>query len=335
MGAGAGADPRCCLPQRLRAQAEGHQPFFSTLEADLSKAKDVNERMVRGHSERDVDLDRYRERVQQLLERWQAVLTQTDLRQRELDQLGRQLRYYRESCDGLLRWIQDAKQRQEKIQAVPVTDSQTVREQLLQEKVAPAARRAGGGPARSAIPGRSGVATGRLSSPRRVSPETAGGVRPQQGEGGGVPALRQAVHRRHQGALRAPGGSSGQTGAGDGGRQPRRGLGGLAADAGGRAEDPSGRQDYELQLVTFKAQVEPMASPAKKPKVQSASDSIIQEVRGMPRSRRSSFPRSGVGTAGLACRLAAVRPYRRGAGQPGLTFAVCRSTWTCGRGTAS
>lgn len=100
--------------------------------------------MVRGHSERDVDLDRYRERVQQLLERWQAVLAQTDLRQRELDQLGRQLRYYRESCDGLLRWIQDAKQRQEKIQAVPVTDSQTVREQLLQEKVAPAARRAGG-----------------------------------------------------------------------------------------------------------------------------------------------------------------------------------------------
>ncbi|RMB88007.1 hypothetical protein DUI87_35623 [Hirundo rustica rustica] len=36
-------------------------------------------------------------------------------------------------------------------------------------------------------------------------------------------------------------------------------------------------KDYELQLVSFKAQVEPVASPAKKPKVQSASDSIIQE----------------------------------------------------------
>lgn len=123
------------MRQRLRAQAEGHQPFFNTLETDLSKAKDVNERMVRGHSERDVDLERYRERVQQLLERWQAVLAQSDLRQRELDQLGRQLRYYRESCDALLRWIQDAKQRQEQIQAVPITDSKAVREQLLQEKV--------------------------------------------------------------------------------------------------------------------------------------------------------------------------------------------------------
>lgn len=190
-----------CLPQRLRTQAEGHQPFFSTLETDLSKAKDVNERMVRGHSERDVDLDRYRERVQQLLERWQAVLTQTDLRQRELDQLGRQLRYYRESCDGLLQWIQDAKQRQEKIQAVPITDSKTVREQLLQEKVAPVAGQVVlAWPVLSAIPGCGGEATGRLSSPPHVSPETPGGVRPQQGEGGGVPALCQAVHRRHQGA---------------------------------------------------------------------------------------------------------------------------------------
>lgn len=108
--------------------------------------------MVRGHSERDVDLERYRERVQQLLERWQAVLAQSDLRQRELDQLGRQLRYYRESCDALLRWIQDAKQRQEQIQAVPITDSKTVREQLLQEKVTPAAGRAG--PVLPADPGR-------------------------------------------------------------------------------------------------------------------------------------------------------------------------------------
>ncbi|XP_074754371.1 plectin-like isoform X15 [Athene noctua] len=183
--------------KRLRAQAEGHQPFFSTLETDLSKAKDVNERMVRGHSERDVDLDRYRERVQQLLERWQAVLAQSDLRQRELDQLGRQLRYYRESCDGLLRWIQDAKQRQEKIQAVPITDSKTVREQLLQEK-----------------------------------------------------KLLEECDRNKEKVEECQ-------------RYAKQYIDAI--------------KDYELQLVSFKAQVEPMASPAKKPKVQSASDSIIQE----------------------------------------------------------
>lgn len=37
-------------------------------------------------------------------------------------------------------------------------------------------------------------------------------------------------------------------------------------------------QDYELQLVAYKAQVEPLASPLKKTKLDSASDNIIQEV---------------------------------------------------------
>ncbi|XP_066193707.1 plectin isoform X4 [Sylvia atricapilla] len=183
--------------KRLRAQAEGHQPFFSTLETDLGKAKDVNERMVRGHSERDVDLERYRERVQQLLERWQAVLGQADLRQRELDQLGRQLRYYRQSCDALRQWIADARQRQEAIQAVPITDSQAVRQQLLQEK--------------------------KLLEECEQHKEKVEEC--------------QRYAKQYIDAIK----------------------------------------DYELQLVSFKAQVEPVASPAKKPKVQSASDSIIQE----------------------------------------------------------
>ncbi|KAJ7399742.1 Plectin [Pitangus sulphuratus] len=201
--------------KRLRAQAEGHQPFFSTLETDLGKAKDVNERMVRGHSERDVDLERYRERVQQLLERWQAVLGQADLRQRELDQLGRQLRYYRQSCDALRQWICDARQRQEAIQAVPITDSQAVREQLLQEK--------------------------KLLEECEQHKEKVEEC--------------QRYAKQYIDAIKVrllP-------------REP--GLGG----------GWTGSTDYELQLVSFKAQVEPMASPAKKPKVQSASDSIIQE----------------------------------------------------------
>ncbi|XP_066482563.1 LOW QUALITY PROTEIN: plectin [Tiliqua scincoides] len=183
--------------KRLRGQVEGHQPLFSTLEVDLGKASEVNERMVRGHSERDIDLDRYRERVQQLLERWQAVLTQIDLRQRELDQLGRQLRYYRECYDSLIQWIREAKKRQEALQAVPVTSSQSVREQLLQEK--------------------------KLLEECERHRETVEEC--------------QRFAKQYIDAIK----------------------------------------DYELQLVTFKAQVEPVVSPAKKPKVQSASDSIIQE----------------------------------------------------------
>ncbi|XP_030076215.1 LOW QUALITY PROTEIN: plectin [Microcaecilia unicolor] len=183
--------------KKLRSQVEGHQPLFNTLEADLNKAKDVNEQMLRSHSERDVDLDRYRERVQQLLERWQAILVQIDLRQRELDQLGRQLRYYRETYDWLIKWIKDAKQRQEQIQSVPITDSKTMKEQLLQLK----------------------KLLEEIESNRTKVDEC------------------QKYAKQYIDAIK----------------------------------------DYELQLVTYKAQVEPVVSPAKKPKVQSTSDSIIQE----------------------------------------------------------
>ncbi|XP_069477962.1 plectin isoform X5 [Ambystoma mexicanum] len=183
--------------KKLRSQVEGHQPLFSSLETDLNKVKEVNELMMRTHTERDTDLERYRERVNQLLERWQAILVQIDLRQRELDQLGRQLRYYRESYEWLIKWIKDAKQRQEQIQSVPITDCKTVREQLMQEK--------------------------KLLEESERNREKVDEC--------------QKYAKQYIDAIK----------------------------------------DYELQLVTYKAQVEPAASPAKKPKVQSASDNIIQE----------------------------------------------------------
>lgn len=119
----------------MRAEAEGEQPIFDSLEEELKKATTVSDKMSHVHSERDAELDHYRQLLSNLQDRWKAVFSQIDLRQRELEQLGRQLGYYRESYDWLIRWIADAKQRQEKIQAVPITDSKTLKEQLAQEKV--------------------------------------------------------------------------------------------------------------------------------------------------------------------------------------------------------
>lgn len=119
----------------MRAEAEGEQPIFDSLEEELEKATAVSDKMSRVHSERDVELDHYRQLLSNLQDRWKAVFTQINLRQRELEQLGRHLSYYRESYDWLIRWIADAKKRQEKIQAVPITDTNTLKEQLAQEKV--------------------------------------------------------------------------------------------------------------------------------------------------------------------------------------------------------
>lgn len=119
----------------MRAEADGEQPIFDSLEEELKKATAVSDKMSRVHSERDVELDHYRQLLSNLQDRWKAVFTQINLRQRELEQLGRHLGYYRESYDWLIHWIADAKKRQEKIQAVPITDTNTLKEQLAQEKV--------------------------------------------------------------------------------------------------------------------------------------------------------------------------------------------------------
>ena len=109
--------------------------MFDSLEEELKKATAVSDKMSRVHSERDIELDHHRQHLSNLQDRWKAVFTQIDIRQRDLEQLGRQQGYYRDSYDWLIRWISDAKKRQEKIQAVPITNSKTLKEQLAQEKV--------------------------------------------------------------------------------------------------------------------------------------------------------------------------------------------------------
>ncbi|KAI4899265.1 hypothetical protein NFI96_019042 [Prochilodus magdalenae] len=188
-----------CLAQlkKLHSEAQGDQPAFDRLDAELQEAVAVNERMSRVHKERDAELDHYRQLVASLKERWQAVFVQMELRQRELDLLGKQMQAYRQSYEWLIRWTDDAKQRQEKIQAVPIGDTKALQEQLNQEK-----------------------------------------------------KLLQEIEKNKDKV--------------DECQKYAKGY----IDA---------VKDYELQLVTYKALVEPIASPLKKTKLESASDNIIQE----------------------------------------------------------
>ncbi|XP_067093674.1 plectin-like isoform X1 [Osmerus mordax] len=183
--------------KKMRSEAESEQPAFDTLEEEIKKASAVSDKMSRVHSERDAELDHYRHLLSGLQDRWKAVFAQMDLRQRELEQLGRQLGYYRESYDWLIRWIADAKQRQENIQAVTISDSKTLKEQLAQEK--------------------------KLLEEIEKNKDKVDEC--------------QKYAKAYIDTIK----------------------------------------DYELQLVAYKAQMEPLASPLKKSKMDSASDNIIQE----------------------------------------------------------
>uniref|UniRef100_A0A672KZL6 Plectin b n=1 Tax=Sinocyclocheilus grahami TaxID=75366 RepID=A0A672KZL6_SINGR len=187
----------CSELKRMRSEAETQRPVFDDMESKLAKATAVSQRMLQVHSERDAELDHYRQLLGSLQDRWRTVFAQIDLRQRELEQLGRQLGYYRESYDWLIRWIADAKQRQEKIQAVPIIDSKMLKEQLAQEK-----------------------------------------------------ELLEEIEKNKEKVDECQ-------------KYAKAYIDTI--------------KDYELQLVAYKAQVEPLTSPLKKTKMESASDNVIQE----------------------------------------------------------
>ncbi|XP_062870905.1 plectin a isoform X9 [Trichomycterus rosablanca] len=183
--------------KQLRSEAESNQPTFDQLDADLQNAATVTECMSQVHSERDAELDHYKQLVTGLRERWQAVFAQFDFRQKELELLGKHMQDYRQTYDWLIRWIADAKQRQEKIQAMPINDIKALKEQLAQEK----------------------------KLLEEIDTNKAKVDECEKHTKSYIDTVK----------------------------------------------------DYELQLVTYKALVEPIASPLKKIKMESASDSIIQE----------------------------------------------------------
>ncbi|XP_070777554.1 plectin a isoform X2 [Enoplosus armatus] len=181
----------------MHAEAEADQVVFDRLQDELRRATAINDKMTRIHSERDAELEHYRQLVSGLLDRWQAVFAQIELRQRELDLLGRHMNSYNGSYEWLIRWLGEARQRQEKIQAVPIGDSKALKEQLAEEK--------------------------------KLLEE--------------IEKNKDKVENCQKNA---------------------------------KAYIDSVK-DYELQILTYKALQDPIASPLKKPKMECASDDIIQE----------------------------------------------------------
>ncbi|XP_034091905.1 plectin a isoform X5 [Gymnodraco acuticeps] len=181
----------------MRAEVEADQVIFDRLQDELRKASTINDKMTRIHSERDAELEHYRQLVSSLLERWQVVFAQMDMRQRELNLLGRHMNSYNVSYEWLIHWLGEARKRQEKIQAVPIGGSKALREQLAEEKT-----------------------------------------------------LLEEIEKN------------------------KDKIDSCQKNAKAYIDSV---KDYELQILTYKALQDPMASPLKKPKMDCATDNIIQE----------------------------------------------------------
>ncbi|KAJ3610721.1 hypothetical protein NHX12_022813, partial [Muraenolepis orangiensis] len=118
-----------------RSEIDEKQEVFHDMEDELKKARSISERMFKVHNERDFDLDWHREKADQLCERWHSVHSQIDNRLRELESIGKSLKYYKDSYGSLDEWVRDMETAQLKAQENKPEDSKALAELLNQQKV--------------------------------------------------------------------------------------------------------------------------------------------------------------------------------------------------------
>ncbi|XP_036271365.1 dystonin isoform X25 [Pipistrellus kuhlii] len=121
--------------KQWRAEVDEKREVFHSLEDELQKAKAISDEMFKTYKERDLDFDWHKEKADQLAERWQNVHVQIDNRLRDLEGIGKSLKYYRDTYHPLDDWIQQVEITQRKIQENQPENSKTLATQLNQQKM--------------------------------------------------------------------------------------------------------------------------------------------------------------------------------------------------------
>ncbi|KAJ8250312.1 hypothetical protein COCON_G00222340 [Conger conger] len=118
-----------------RSEIDENRAVFHDLEDELQKARGISDRMFKTHNERDFDLDWHKEKADQLSERWHSVHSQIDSRLRDLEGIGKTLKYYRDAYGSLDEWIREMEANQRSMQENQPEDSKALAELLNQQKV--------------------------------------------------------------------------------------------------------------------------------------------------------------------------------------------------------
>uniref|UniRef100_A0A673V136 Dystonin n=1 Tax=Suricata suricatta TaxID=37032 RepID=A0A673V136_SURSU len=121
--------------KQWRSEVDEKREVFHALEDGLQKAKAVSDEMCKTYKERDLDSDWHQEKADQLVERWQNIHVQIDNRLRDLEGIGKSLKYYRDTYHPLDDWIQQVETTQRKIQENQPENSKTLATQLNQQKM--------------------------------------------------------------------------------------------------------------------------------------------------------------------------------------------------------
>ncbi|KAJ8359996.1 hypothetical protein SKAU_G00165210 [Synaphobranchus kaupii] len=121
--------------KQWRSEIDENREVFHDLEDELQKARGISERMFKTHNERDFDLDWHKEKADQLSERWHNVHSQIESRLRDLEGIGKSLKYYSDAYGSLDEWIREMEENQLSMQENQPEDSKALAELLNQQKV--------------------------------------------------------------------------------------------------------------------------------------------------------------------------------------------------------
>ncbi|XP_064848998.1 desmoplakin-A-like isoform X2 [Oncorhynchus masou masou] len=121
--------------KQMKSELEHKRDLLKAMESDLVNAVHVNSQISASFHKCDVDLSKYADLVGQMSDRWRRIQTQIDSRVWDLEKQEKQLRHFQQSSGVLDQWIDNAKQRQDTLQAAKFSDIQNLMEHLNRQKV--------------------------------------------------------------------------------------------------------------------------------------------------------------------------------------------------------
>ncbi|XP_023126262.1 desmoplakin-A isoform X2 [Amphiprion ocellaris] len=120
--------------KQMKNELEQKRDLLTSMESDLGKAVHWNGQISESFHKCDVDLSKYSDLVGQMSDRWRRIQTQIDSRVWDLEKQEKQLQHYQQSSTSLDQWIDNARKRQDTLQAVKLNDIQTLMDHLNQQK---------------------------------------------------------------------------------------------------------------------------------------------------------------------------------------------------------
>uniref|UniRef100_A0A672FL96 Desmoplakin a n=1 Tax=Salarias fasciatus TaxID=181472 RepID=A0A672FL96_SALFA len=120
--------------KQMKSELELKRDLLTNMESELSKAVHWNGQISDSFHKCDIDLNKCSDMVNQLSDRWRRIQTQIDSRVWDLEKQEKQLLHYQKGSVSLDEWIDNARKRQDTLQAAKLGDIQTLMDHLNQQK---------------------------------------------------------------------------------------------------------------------------------------------------------------------------------------------------------